>query len=252
MSSNFFISSNFFTSLFNKKAKKNTVKDEAISIVYDSDYQKITARDIATANGIEYISNARGSKVISNEDFVNRFYAKKGRYILLHPANDGMPTCPIEWYGVFDGKTKMIMDNQTSFKCITNLSDIIIKMISLYSEYIDDEIFINPSGFAIRFDDEVKPKYTGRASLVLTDCAVMNKKVKPEQIDEAKMYFLNEFLDHFIGWNFGVVIKNNPELEERLIKFNDLVISKGLRKDAGPGFDVWCTDDVQHYKMKTA
>ena len=64
--------------------------------------------------------------------------------------------------------------------------------------------------------------------------------------------FLNDFLDHFIGWNFGVTIKSNPQLEKELLEFNSLVISKGLREAAGPGFDVWCSDDVQHYMMKTS
>ena len=125
-------------------------------------------------------------------------------------------------------------------------------MVRLYAKYIDANMFIASDGFAIRLDDEVCPDYTGKASFVLTDDAVRNNKVKTNQITEAKKYFLNDFLDHFIGWNFGVAVKSNPQLERELLEFNNLVISRGLREDAGPGFGVWCSDDVQHYDFKKA
>ena len=231
-----------------KKRKLTGVEPKAINI----DFQKITAKKVATENGIEYIPKAYGKKIHSNAKFVNQIYAKKGNFILLHPANDGMPTCPIEWYGKFDGKSKMIMDNQAAFNCITNLSDILLQMVRLYSKYIDYNVFISSAGFAIRLDDEVYPNYIGKASFVLTHDAIQNNKVKPSQVIEAKKHFLNDFLDHFIGWNFGMAVKNNPQLEKELLEFNNLVISKGLREDAGPGFEVWCSNDVQHYVLKKA
>ncbi len=109
----------------------------------------------------------------------------------------------------------MIMDNRSSFKCIINLSDIILQMVRLYAKYIDANMFIASDGFAIRLDDEVCPDYTGKASFVLTDDAVRNNKVKTNQITEAKKYFLNDFLDHFIGWNFGVAVKKQSTAGER-------------------------------------
>ena len=87
--------------------------------IVSTDFQKITAKKVAIENDIEYISKATGKKLHSNEMYVNKVYAVKGKFILLHPANDGMPTCPIEWYGRFDGEEKMIIDNQSSFKSIT-------------------------------------------------------------------------------------------------------------------------------------
>lgn len=249
--------SKIFSNLFGVKSEETKGTEErkvtgATPEKSNADFQRITAKKIAAENGIEYISKATGKKYHSGKKYVNQFYAVKGKYILLHPANDGMPTCPIEWFGKFDGKDKMIMDNQSSFKGITNLSDIILQMVRLYAKYIDDDMFIASAGFAIRLDDEVCPDYTGKASFVLTDDAIRNNKVKPEQVIEAKKYFFNDFLDHFIGWNFGVAVKSNPQLEKELLEFNSLVISRGLREDAGPGFEVWCSDDVQHYDLKTA
>lgn len=247
--------SKIFSNLFGVKSEeKKGIEERKVTGVttetFNVGFRKITAKKVAAENGIEYISKATGKKLHSNESGVNKVYAVKGNYILLHPANDGMPTCPIEWYGKFDGENKLIMDNQSSFKCITNLSDIILQMVRLYAKYIDDDMFIASAGFAIRLDDEVCPDYTGKASLVLTDDAIRNNKVKPEQVIEAKKYFLNDFLDHFIGWNFGVVVKSNPQLEKELLEFNNLVINKGLRKDASSGFGVWYSDDVQHYDLK--
>lgn len=241
-----------FSKLFGVKSeeKNRTGERKVISKILNIDFQKITAKKVASENGIEYIPKATGKKLHSSEKYVNQVYAVKGNYILLHPANDGMPTCPIEWYGNFDGKDKMIMDNQSSFKNIVNLSDIILQMVRLYAKYIDYDIFIASAGFAIKLDDKICPDYIGKASFVLTDDAIRNNKVKPEHVIEAKKYFLNDFLDHFIGWNFGVVVKTNPKLEKELLEFNNLVISKGLREDAGSGFEVWCSDDVQHYAMK--
>lgn len=246
--------SKFFSNLFDAKKEetKGTEKRKVTEgTIENADFQKITAKEVAIENGIGYISKARGRNLNTIKKGVNKVFAAKGKYILLHPANDGMPTSPIEWYGKFLLKNKIIMDNQSSFKCITNLSDIILQMVKLYEKYIDDNMFIASDGFAIRLDDKVCPDYRGKASLVLTADAIRNNKVKPEQVIEAKKYFLNDFLDHFIGWNFGVAVKSDPQLEKELLKFNAVVISKGLREDAGTGLDVWCSDDVQHYKFKT-
>ena len=65
---------------------------------------------------------------------------------------------------------------------------------------------------------------------------------------------MNEFLDHFMGWNFGVSINRNEELRLALEKFNYKVIDRGMRLYSGPGLDVYGTEDfpvngVQHYYL---
>ena len=256
----------FFSKLFGVKNKEKDIKEdqrttevsekkqvtEATVKTSKADFQKITAKDIADENGIDYISRVKKKEYNSDEQYVNQFYAENNCYILFYPANDGKPTCPFEWYGEFDGESKILMDNQSSFKNITNLSEILLQMIRLYAKYIDENVFIGSYGFAIKLEDEIKPNYVGKATLVMTDFAIQNKRVKPNQVVSAKKYCVNEFLDHFIGWNFGVVVKSNPQLEKELLEFNELVISKGLRRDAGPGFEVWCSDDVEHYNLKKA
>ena len=219
-------------------------------MIVKTGFQRITAKEVAKENGLDYIPNASGKKTRVNDRYANQFWIKKGCYMLLYPANDGMPEYPFEWYRKFDGKAKMVIDNQSSFKSISNLSDILLQMVRLYAKYIDDDMFIAAYGFAIRLDDKVTPDYSGKASLVLTNDSIRNNKVKLDQTDEAKKYLINDFLDHYIGWNFGVAVKSNPQLEKELLDFNDLVISRGLRKDAGPGLELFYSNDVQHYKMK--
>lgn len=221
------------------------------------EYQKLEAKKFAEKNRIAYISNAKGGEIVCSQT-IRKIIAKKNKYILLHPANDGISTVPIEWYGEFFRKSEsntatyyaLIFDNQKSFNCITNLSEIIINMIELYESNIDADVFIDSSGFAIRLADEPTEGYEGRADLVITEAAIRNADIELDEKMEAKKYFINEFLDHFLGWNFGVVIKENANLEERLNQFNELVISKGIRKDAGPGANLWKNDFVQPYDLK--
>lgn len=211
---------------------------------HDAEYQHITAEMIAHENGLDYI---RKVDVWTRGD-ANGFYAKNGMYILLHPANDGEFTEPFSWYA---GNGDFIIDNQHSFKNITNLSDILLQMINLYTKYIDEDVFIESLGFAVKLDDKVFPNYKGKASLALTKSSICNSKIKPEERIEAKKRFINDFLDYFIGLNFGVVIKEHPDLEAELIKFNELVISKGLREHIRHDYDEnYESEDVVPYELK--
>ena len=211
---------------------------------HSAEYKHITAEMIAHDNGLDYIPKvdvwARGD--------ANGFYAKKGVYILLHPANDGEPNPPFSWYA---GNGEFIIDNQHSFKNITNLSEILLQIIKLYTKYIDEDVFIESLGFAIKLEDEVHSNYHGKASLVLTKHSICNSKIKPEERSKIKKRFINDFLDYYIGLNFGVVIKNHPELESALIEFNELVIKKGLREHIRHDYDeTYQSEDVVPYELK--
>ena len=235
-----------------KKAKENE-RSTVNEVESHESFQDITAKDIAEENGIEYTSKAKGEKLSVKGNIVNQYYIARGQYILLSPVNDGFATyITFEWYKRYNRKTRMIIDNQSSFKCITNLSDILLQMVRLYTRYIDEDVFIDSDGFAIRLDDEVRPRYKGSATLVLTDDAICNKRIKPDETIKAKKYFVNTFLDRYIGLNFGVAITSNPQLEKELLELNNLVISKGLREKAGPNVEVISSEDVKQYFFKTA
>ena len=236
----------FLSKIFRIKSDKITSKK------ISSDYRKITAVHIAFENGIDYIADPKSRKLDNRGNYIHSFYSYEGKYILLYPANTEIPTVPIEWYFYFNGELKLIMDNQSSFKCITNLDEIILQMLKLYTKYIDKDVFIEAESFAIMLEDEISPNYHGRAKLVLTKNSIRNDTIGPNHIMEAKKYFINNFLDHYLGWNFGTVITNNPKLEKELIKFNKLVIKKGLREYAGScGSKLFESEDVTSYLFET-
>ncbi|MBE5813330.1 MAG: hypothetical protein E7314_06755 [Clostridiales bacterium] len=210
----------------------------------ETDFRKINAMRIAKENNMAYIPKV----AVWQKEEGEKYYARKGEYILLYPPNDGYQREPMEWYS---GNGELIMDNQKAFKTITNLSEVILDMICLYTKYIDEDIFISPWSFAVKLEDEVCAKYVGKATLAITKMTIINHKVKPTQKYEIKKQLVNEFLDQYIGWNFGVVIKNNPKLEQALVALNNLVITKGLREPAEPGVYIWESDDVIAYKLPT-
>lgn len=215
-------------------------------------FRRITAKQIAFENGIEYISNAEGHKLYlkNGKHKKNMFYLKKNRYILLHPPNDMFLTYPFEWYANFYGKPMMVMNNQSAFDCITNLSDILLQMIQLYDEYIDENVFIASAGFAIRLDEKLCPNYHGKATLVMTKDSIRNSKVGYYEVSAAKKFFINDFLDNYIAWNFGATILKNPELENALVDLNNLAINRGLREYSKCEFDLWSSKNIVPYEFK--
>ncbi len=212
--------------------------------------KKVDWNGLSTAHPGLYNPNEL-SDLESGGKFINQYYLFGGRYLLFHPANDGNPTCPFEWYMACDDvRIREVLNNQTAFDSITNLAEILYKMISLYERTIDDDIVLDSMTFALKLTDDVCPNYNGRAQLVLTEDTVCTTSIHEGKMKEAKAYFISEFLDHFIGWNFGKVVKDNPRLEKKLLEFNDLVIKKDLRVDPGPGFEVWHSDKVVHYDLR--
>ena len=120
----------------------------------------------------------------------------------------------------------------------------------MYEKHIDEDVIIAPYNFILKLEDQIKPSYVGKASLVMRDITICNQTVDFADINDAKRFFINEFLDHFIGWNFGIVIKENSDLEKELLKFNKLVIKKGIRKKADSGLAVFCNENVQPYDFQ--
>lgn len=165
--------------------------------------------------------------------------------IFFYPPNDGAPTMPIYFYK--DGK--IIFKNEKAYSEIDNLDEILIKMTEVFSEALDKNIVLNPYRFMLKLEDDYEDSYKGKASLILTDKAIISKKSS-----EARKFFINRYLDHFIGWNFGVSVNRSDELRNELEKLNNKVIDLGLREDAGPGFEVYGSDDevyngLQHYTL---
>lgn len=219
-------------------------------------------------NVFEIIANHRGQKQIKNivallnlkfsfHDLKRIKKQDKNAYeisnnlIFLYPLNDGMPTCGFEFYK--DGER--VISNDREYSEIFNLDDIILQIVRVFNQSLDNKIVIDPYYFMLELTDKVCKDYHGNASLVITEKAIRNQKLDENNFDEANKYFINHFLDHFIGWNFGLSVNRNSELKKELEELNEKVINMGIREYAGPGFEVYGTeeeqDGLQHYELPT-
>lgn len=206
------------------------------------------AKKLAKYFGLTYISRVLDleEKTHKNIDFPNRCYMKKNRFLCFYPPNDGKHTHKANWYCTCNDHIVKVIDNQEAFANITNLNEILRQMVNIYIRYVDNEkVSINPFGFAISLEDEVTADYVGKAKLVVTADSVILADVKN------KVYCINEFLDRFMGFNFGIVISNDILLEDKLNHLNDLVIRRNIRDYHGEGYEVICTEKIKQYELRT-
>lgn len=174
----------------------------------------------------------------------NRFIIDKNKLIYFYAPNDGMTTCPYEFYC----QGKLIVDNKDAYYQITNLDDIILQMVRLFNKCLDVGIILDAYYFMLRLEDEIKEDYCGKATLVITEKAIRNQFINKDNFEEAAKYYINRFFDHFIVWNFGLSVKRNSILQNELEALNTKVNTIKIREWAGPGFDIWCSGNVQHYE----
>ena len=186
-----------------------------------------------------------------NKENVNAFEISNN-LVYFYPLNDGMSTCGFEFYknGV------LIIDNDKEYSQISNLDEIILQMVRIFNQSLDNRIVLDPYYFMLELIDEPCKDYHGNANLVITEKAIRNQKLNKKNFDEANKYFINLFLDHFIGWNFGLSVNRNEDLKRELEELNEKVIDMGIREWAGSGFDVYgggdeAYDVLQHYKLPT-
>ena len=219
----------------NKQADvSNKEQEEDISIL----------NDIADVLGIDFVLyEMRQLESHGGWGGANKFALNDTNRIFLYPPNDGFPTCPFEFHKDKD----FVMDNQNAYIEIINIDEVILHLVKIISKGLDDNIVLDPYYFMLQLTDEVKENYEGRARLLITDKAIRNQKLNEYNFNEAAKYFINHFLDHFLGWNFGVSINRNQELKSEVNALNDKVIKMGIREYAGTGFEVWCSNSVKHY-----
>ena len=183
------------------------------------------------------------------KDSVNAFEISNN-LIYLYPLNNGRPTCSFEFYK----NGELVISNDKEYSQLSNLDDIILQMVRIFSQSLDNKIVLDPYYFMLELTDEICKGYNGRAKLIITEKAIRNQKLNEENFDEANKYFINRFLDHFIGWNFGLSVNRNEVLKRELEELNEKVIDMGIREYAGSGFEVYgatdkVCDGLQHYKL---
>lgn len=194
--------------------------------------------------------NLHDLKSIKKED-VNAFEISNN-LVYFYPLNDGMPTCTFEFYK----NGELVLDNHKEFSQISNLDEILLQMVRIFNQSLDNKIVLDPYYFMLELIDKPCKDYKGKVSLVITEKAIRNQKLDDKNFDEANIYFINQFLDHFIGWNFGLSVNRNEDLKRELEELNEKVIDMGIRKWAGPGYEVYGIENelyngLQHYILPT-
>lgn len=189
-------------------------------------------------------------KRLKNEH-VNAFEISNN-LVYFYPLNDGMPTGGFEFYK----NGELVIDNDKEYSQISNLDEILLQMVRIFNQSLDNKIVLDPYYFMLELTDEPCKDYKGNVSLVITEKAIRNQKLNDQNFDEATKYFINHFLDHFIGWNFGLSANRNEDLKRELEELNEKVIDMGIREWAGSGFEVYGVEDkvydgLQHYKLPT-
>lgn len=189
--------------------------------------------------------------VKAKKDYTNA-YQISNNLIYFYPLNDGKPTCIFEF---FSGKT-FIIGNDKEYSQIANLDEILLQMVRLFDKAFDDNIVLDAYYFMLELTDSISNEYSGNARLVISDKCICNPKINPRYLEESKKWFINDFLDHFMGWNFGLSINRSEELKEELEALNIKVIESGMREYAGSGFEIYgnneeAIDGLQHYYLST-
>lgn len=171
---------------------------------------------------------------ILNKENVSAYDIQDSSMIYFYPKNDGISGDPHEFCKLTKKGTDryVIIDNKKNYSQITNLDEILMKMIQVIDLALDNNILIASYSLMLKLEDGIKPNYVGKASLVIPITAILTSdKVDSINFRETQKHFINTFLDHFMGWNFGANITRNEELKEALEKLNNKVIDKYLRED---------------------
>lgn len=135
--------------------------------------QNINVWSFAKQNGIAYKEEIKETKIVTKNKHMNEFYLAKGKYLFLYPK-----TFLVEWYTKSGGKLVKVLDNQDFHVSITNFDNIVHQILSLYEKYKTEDVFIDVVGFALELEEPICPNYCGKAKLVITDRAIVNRDVR--------------------------------------------------------------------------
>ena len=189
--------------------------------------------------GIKYHPYDVLSSVMNSSNLI--CFTIQKNLIYFYPRNDGS----VKNACIFSN-TNRVITNEHNFQEITNLDEILIEMVRIYNIALDENIVLDPYAFMLELTPPLNKDYHGNGTLVLSDKAIVSKSLGRLAIKDAQKEYINHFLDHFMGWNFGVSINRNDQLREDLNELNKRVIKLGIRKYAGPGRNIIGSEHEAH------
>lgn len=203
-------------------------------------------KDIGTLESLQGIEKMGYSDAIykklkrdgENEIVLN----PKNSIILWIPHNDGMPTCPFNFYN----GDEVVLTNRFDFTELNNLPTLLHQVTDIMTEaYQAKTPVFSFDNFGLKLKDELIKDYSGESDLVYLKLGIDPKALKERE--KATNYCTNQFLDRFMGWNYGDLIRQDSELEDKLITLTQQLLSESNRvSDKGMAFEVcYRTNDTK-------
>ena len=125
---------------------------------------------------------------------------------------------------------------------LTNLEEVLIKLIKLYGKALEEEVVLNPYHIILQVNNN-------KADIVVTEESIKKPLNTYDYVKEFRMY-INLFLDFFMGLGFGKEIMSSKELREELERLNSRVIDKEFREYRGPKLNIYGNDKkIYQYKL---
>ncbi len=195
-------------------------------------YKSITASDVANQFEMEYIQkipDLMHSIGVKGEMY---FQIEQRRFLEFLPLNTVQSYQQIIWQDNFMkydeySPYENVITNANSFKEIENICSILLQMVKIYQHVLEEDLFISCYDFALKLEKDARPDYKGKAELVLLEKTVLNNKVSLKERQEVRKKCMSEFINCFMGYNFGNIIRSNDELKE---EFNKLYLKAKNRK----------------------
>ena len=203
-------------------------------------------KDFVSLRDVKRFSKARVIKKIkklSHDGWgQNALLLQASPVLYMLPHNDGQPTCPFIWYQKIrlglKKKYVEIIDNNLDFTQIKNIPQILDKTVDIMVESYEKRKAVSPlDDFGVLLTDRIEQNYSGNGEFVFLGSEGVGAKDR----NGAHLFFSNVYLDVFIGWNYGDVIRTNDRLEKKLLDFNQRLISDRTRWGEHPtGLEVSC------------
>lgn len=144
--------------------------------------------------------------------------------VLLIPHNDGTLNCPFNFYQ----NDELIISNKNDFTEIRNLPQLLHQITDIMVEAYDAKVPIfSVENFGLKLTGDLVENYSGSGELVYLSLKLDNKALVEKK--KATNDCSNEFLDVFMGWNYGDLIKSDITLEGKLLKLNAKMLTDGNR-----------------------
>lgn len=85
--------------------------------------------------------------------------------------------------------------------------------------------------FWLRLVDDIVPEYAGRVEMIFIPDGFLPTRRAKKDPGLAASFFTSQFLEHFIGHNYGDILRENPTLEKLVVFLHSQVQREGRKQE---------------------